>query len=91
MQNEPKYTLANFSAEEGPKVLAEIDQVLEKYDGQFVCLPTIEKNGTLGAKVEIFKKVELVPKEIISPYTDEQTTDTETEEGSDSSDSKSAE
>jgi len=84
MQNEPQYKLTNFSPEEGPKVLAEIDQVLEKYNGQFVCLPTIEKNGTLGAKVEVFKKVELVPKEIISPYTDEQTTDTETEEGGES-------
>lgn len=76
MQNEPQYSLANFSPEEGKLVLGEVEAVLKKYSGHFVVKPVINVNGTLGAAVEIFKKVELVPKEkegILSPLNGDST------------------
>lgn len=82
MQKDPKYTLTDFSTEEGKLISADLDAVLVKYNGQFVVTPFINPNGTLAAKVELFKKVELVPKEgIESPYA-ETKPDTAAEEGS---------
>lgn len=68
MQNEPKYSLASFSPEEGKKVLAEVEEVLNKNNAQFVVQPLINQNGTIGAKVEVYKKVELIAKDIPTPY-----------------------
>lgn len=69
MNNEPKFDLMNLSPEEGKQIGVEIDAILAKYSATFVVLPIINPNGTLGAKVEIYKKVQLVPKDgIPSPY-----------------------
>lgn len=66
--NESKYSLANFSPEEGKKVLAEVEEILNKNNAQFVVAPLINQNGTIGAKVEVYKKVELIAKDIPTPY-----------------------
>lgn len=69
MKEETKYTLQDFTDKEEAKAcLEEIDTVLAKYSAQFAVFPIINNNGTLGAKVEVFKKVELVPKSIPSPF-----------------------
>lgn len=67
---EKQYSLVDFSPEEAKYITAEFDAVLEKYNGQLAVTPIINKNGTLGAKAELFKKVELVPKAegVLSPY-----------------------
>lgn len=72
MQKEPTYTLQDFSPEEGKQITADIDAVLAKYSAHFVIVPTIQPNGTLSAKAELFKKVELIPKEqgVPSPFTE---------------------
>lgn len=58
MKNEePKFELDNLSPEDGKSVALEIDTALNKYSAQLVVMPIINPNGTLGAKVEIFKKV----------------------------------
>ena len=74
---EPKFELKDFSQEEGKKLLAEIEEILVKYDGQFLVTPIINTNGTLGATVNVLKKV-LVSKDVESPYngTPEQTSET---------------
>lgn len=71
MPNETKSTLVNLTEQEGEDISREIGDVLEKYSAQLVVSPIIAQNGTLSAKLEIFKKVELVPKEdIVSPIQD---------------------
>lgn len=66
MQNK----LVNLSKEEGEKVVEEIEAVLNKYSAQFVVLPVINLNGTLAAKLEIFKK------EVVNESTIEKSEDT---------------
>lgn len=67
---EPKFSLVDYSPEVAKEVTEALDEVLKKHDGQFVVTPVINPNGTIGAKVEVFKKVELVPKEegVPSPF-----------------------
>ncbi len=66
---DPNFTLANFSPEEGKAVIAKLDKFMAENSAELVVTPLINPNGTIGAKVEIFKKVELVPKEgsVVSP------------------------
>lgn len=69
MQNEPKYSLVEFSKDEIVSVTKRIEEVLKEYTAQFAVSPVINPNGTIGAKLEIFKRVELVPKGgIPSPF-----------------------
>lgn len=68
MQNEPKYELINLEPSELKLISEEVDAVLKKYSAQFVVSPAINPNGTLAAKLDVFKRVELVPKAIPSPY-----------------------
>lgn len=85
MKDEPKYTLADFSPEEAKEITSELDVVLSKHSAQFVVTPVINPNGTIGAKVEIFQKVELVPKSVESPYADpKEESDAQAEEGGES-------
>lgn len=67
---EKQYSLVEFSAEEGKQIASEFDAVLVKYNAQLSVAAIINKDGTLGAKAELFKKVELVPKEqgVPTPY-----------------------
>lgn len=81
---EPKFSLVDYSPADAKTVLEELDAVLVKYDGQFVVTPVINPNGTIGAKAEVFKKVELVPKSVETPYLNEEP-DTKAEEGSEGS------
>ena len=87
MNNEQKFTLKEFSTEEGKKVTAAIEELVQDLHGKLVAVPYVDVDGTLKAQIHVYKKVELVPKEvesIPSPYLDEQTTDTKTEESSES-------
>lgn len=62
MKNEPEYKLVNLSPEEGKRITEELDTIFNKYSAQLTVTAIINPNGTLGAKAEIFKKVELVLK-----------------------------
>lgn len=86
MPNESKkQDLVNFTTEEGELVSKDLDEVLKKYNAQFVVSPIINPNGTLGARVELFKKVE---QEQPSPYNE--ATNSEAEESSESDSEESA-
>ena len=69
MSDKPQYTLSNFSPDEGKEVIAKLDKFMLENSAELVVTPLINPNGTIGAKVEVFKKVELVPKSegIVSP------------------------
>lgn len=83
MPTDPKYTLSDFTPDEAKLLTTDIDAALAKYNAQFIVTPIINQNGTIGAKVELFKKVELVPKSVESPYANpEETTDAAPEESS---------
>ena len=56
-----KHDLVSFSPEEGKKVTEAFQKLLEEYQAEFTVTPIINPNGTIGAKVELFKKIE-------SPY-----------------------
>lgn len=62
MQEKKNYTLADFTPEEVKAFNTELEALLKKHTGEIVVTPIINQNGTIGAKVEVFKKVELVPK-----------------------------
>ncbi len=66
---EPKHALVDFSDEEAKEVLAEVESVLTKHNGQFYIHQFINK-GIIEANLQILKKVELIPKEegVPSPY-----------------------
>lgn len=66
MNNEPQIQLAQFSEEEGKEVEKDIQDTINKHSGHFVVTPIINSNGTIGAKLEVFKKVELVPKDSVA-------------------------
>lgn len=67
MQNEPKYQLAEFDKEEIKVIEKEITELLSKHSAQFIVSPLINKDGTLGAQLQVLRKIELVPKGIPSP------------------------
>lgn len=68
MKNDQEFELVDFTPEEGKSIQKEIQDVVDKFNGQFVVTPLINHNGTLGAKVEVFKKIELAKKkDILSP------------------------
>lgn len=67
MQNEPKYQLVEFPPDKGQEITRAVQKLIENFGGQLVITPVINPNGTLGAKAEIFKRVELVPKGEPSP------------------------
>ncbi len=74
-----KYEYVNFSPEDGKKVTEELTELLKKYDAEFVVTPLITEKGTIGSRLEIFKKVELLPKDgVQSPYADGETGTKET-------------
>lgn len=58
---EPKFQLAELSPEEANQVKADLDALLEKHSIQFVIAPIINQNGTLGASMNVLKKLKLVP------------------------------
>lgn len=60
-------TLAPFSPEEGTAMLKKFQEFLDSHATEIVVTPIITKEGTIGAKVELFKKIELVPKGEPSP------------------------
>lgn len=68
---EPKFDLVNFDPAEGKLLNDEVEAVLKKYNGQMVVVPFVQTNGTLAARAEVYKKVELVPKGVPSPFVDE--------------------
>lgn len=68
MAEEPKYSLQDFTPEEAKSVTEDIDAALLKHSGALSVSPIINPNGTIGAKVEVFKKVKLVPESVPSPY-----------------------
>jgi len=79
MPNEQKYTRANFNEEEGKEIIKEIDLILAKFNAEFVVTPFISEHGTINAKLELFKKVEIKQEsteEVKTPYLDETTTET---------------
>lgn len=83
MNNDSKYTLSDFTPDEAKLLTNDLDATLAKYNAQFVVAPIINPDGTIGAKVELFKKVESAPKGVESPYAnDETTTDAAPEESS---------
>lgn len=63
MQNEPR--LESFSKEEGEKILNQLQSVLSDNKADLIVFPIINPNGTLGAKVELYKKTTQDP--IVSP------------------------
>jgi len=70
--NDPQFTLSPLNKEEGEKIVAKLQAFLAENEVDLVVTPLITKEGTIGAKVEVFKKVELVPKEgsVLSPIQD---------------------
>ena len=84
MQNEPQFTLSPFSPEDGKVIVEKLQKFLAENSCDLVVTPVITKEGTIGAKVEVFRKVELVPKGEPSNYRveDGKVIDT-TENGSD--------
>jgi len=67
MQNEPQFTLSPFSPEDGKVIVEKLQKFLAENSCDLVVTPVITKEGTIGAKVEVFRKVELVPKGELSP------------------------
>lgn len=65
---EKEYKLSNFSKEEGEAVIVKLNKFLEENSAELAVTPIINQNGTVGAKLEIFKKVELVPKGVATPF-----------------------
>lgn len=65
---DPQYQLVELKPEEAKAVTADLDVLMKKHSVQFVITPIIAANGTLSAKAEIYKKLELVPKGVPSPF-----------------------
>lgn len=73
-EDQATHELVEFSLEESKIVAEKITAVLTEHSGQILVLPVIKMNGTLGAKLDILKKVELVPKAeegVVSPISAE--------------------
>lgn len=70
MAEETKYKLADFTPEEAKIVSADIDAALLKHSAKLAVSPMINPNGTVGAKVEVFKIIPLT-EDVISPYAGE--------------------
>lgn len=64
---DPQYTLAPLSKEEGEVIVGKLKAFLDENSVDMVISPLINKDGTLGAKCEIYKKLELVPKAVPFP------------------------
>ncbi len=67
--NEPQFTLAPLNGDEGKAMVAKLQAFLVENKVELVVSPLINRDGTLGAKCEIFNKIELVPKAegVVSP------------------------
>lgn len=60
---EKQFTLSSLGKEEGDLMVAKLKDFFDENSIDLVVTPTITKEGTIGAKAEIFKKLELVPKD----------------------------
>ena len=61
-KNEPQFTLSPLGKEEGDLMVVKLKAFFEENCIDLVVTPMINKDGTIGAKAELFKKLELVPK-----------------------------
>ncbi len=61
-EKKPQFTLVPLEKEEGELVVARLQAWLSENGVEIVAGPIIAPNGTLGAEVKLFKKLELVPK-----------------------------
>jgi len=61
-KNEPQFTLSPLGKEEGELMVVKLKAFFEENCIDLVVTPMINKDGTIGAKAELFKKLELVPK-----------------------------
>lgn len=69
--SDPKFQLVDFSTEEAKVLMAEVDVVMAKYSAAFVVAPTFTQDGRVEAKLHVYKKLELVPKGVPSPFVNE--------------------
>lgn len=67
-EKEPQFTLVPLGKEEGKEIVAGLQEYLTEKGIDLVVSPIINSNGTVGAKVEVFRKVELVEKSVPSPF-----------------------
>lgn len=65
--NDPQFTLVPLGQEEGELAVAKFRAFFKENGIDLVVSPIINKDGTIGAKAELFKKLELVPKGVVSP------------------------
>ncbi len=67
-ENKQQFTLLPLDQKEGEVVIAKLKEFLDGLSIDLVAGPVINQNGTLGAEVKVFKKVELVAKEAGIPF-----------------------
>lgn len=81
MKPEDQVKLVEFAKAEGEELLAEMNGLLVKYSAVTMGVPFIQPNGTIGATVQLFKKISAIetgipsPKEFQSDATGETTTE----------------
>lgn len=64
---EPQFQLTELKPDEIKAVTEDLEALMAKHGTQFVVSPIIQQDGRLGAQLQVFKKVELVPKGVPSP------------------------
>lgn len=56
-----EYTLIPLKEEEGKQAVEKLQKFLMDNEIEIACRPAINDDGTLGAEIKIFRRVELVP------------------------------
>lgn len=64
---QPQFQLVELSPEEGKELTGKIDALMAEYSATFTVQPFITPEGLIQSKINIFKKVELVPKGVPFP------------------------